>query len=148
MEMTPEAVLARHAQALEKRRPWEAVWRECYDHVLSATPGSGGPLLYDATAADAAEQLSASLLAELTPPWSRWFGLAPSRAVAEGPDAQAAAAALEDAAEVLQGHFDRSNFALEMHQAFSTSWSPAPAFCWWRKRRRAKAARCASPPCR
>ncbi|MDB5371013.1 MAG: phage tail protein [Roseomonas sp.] len=117
-EMTPEAVLARQAAALERRRPWEAVWRECYDHVLSATPGSGGPMLYDSTAADAAEQLSASLLAELTPPWSRWFGLAPSRALAEGPDAAAAAAALEDAAEVLQGHLDRSNFVLEMHQAF------------------------------
>lgn len=117
-EMTPEAVLARHAAALERRRPWEAVWRECYDHVLAATPGSGGPMLYDATAADAAEQLSASLLAELTPPWSRWFGLAPSRALEKGPDAAAAAAALEEAAEVLQGHLDRSNFALEMHQAF------------------------------
>jgi len=117
-EMTPEAVLARQAQALEKRRPWEAVWRECYDHVLAASPGGGGPMLYDATAADAAEQLSASLLAELTPPWSRWFGLAPGRVVAEGPEAEAAAAALEDAAEVLQGHLDRSNFVLEMHQAF------------------------------
>jgi len=71
--------------------------------------------IFDATAADAAEQLAASLLAELTPPWSRWFGLAPARAV-EG-DTEAAVA-LEDAAEVLQGHFDRSNFALEMHQAF------------------------------
>jgi hypothetical protein len=117
-EMTPEAVLARQAQALEKRRPWEAVWRECYDHVLAASPGGGGPMLYDATAADAAEQLSASLLAELTPPWSRWFGLAPGRVVAAGPEAEAAAAALEDAAEVLQGHLDRSNFVLEMHQAF------------------------------
>jgi hypothetical protein len=29
-----------------------------------------------------------------------------------------AAIALEDVAELLQGHFDRSNFALEMHQAF------------------------------
>jgi hypothetical protein len=117
-EMTPETVLARQAAALERRRPWESVWRECYDHVLAATPGAGGPMLYDATAADAAEQLSASLLAELTPPWSRWFGLAPSRAMEEGPDAAAAAVALEEAAEVLQGHFDRSNFASEMHQAF------------------------------
>lgn len=117
-EMTPEIVLSRQAAALERRRPWESVWRECYDHVLAATPGTGGPMLYDATAADAAEQLSASLLAELTPPWSRWFGLAPSRALEQGPEAAAAAAVLEDAAEVLQGHLDRSNFALEMHQAF------------------------------
>ena len=63
----------------------------------------------------AAEQLAASLLAELTPPWSRWFGLAPARPRAED---RAAAEALEDAAATLQGHFDRSNFAVEMHQAF------------------------------
>ncbi len=117
-EMTPEAVLARHAAALEKRRPWESVWRECYDHVLSTTPGAGGPMLYDATAADAAEQLAASLLAELTPPWSRWFGLAPSRTLEQGPDATAVAEVLEEAAEVLRDHLDRSNFASEMHQAF------------------------------
>jgi hypothetical protein len=116
--MNPETVLARQAAAQERRRPWEAVWRECYDHVLAQTPGAGGPMLYDSTAADAAEQLAASLLAELTPPWSRWFGLAPSRELAEGPHAAAAATALEDAAEVLQGHLDRSNFMLEMHQSF------------------------------
>lgn len=115
--MTPETVLARQAAALDRRRPWESLWQDCYDHVLSGTPGSGGPALYDATAADAAEQLASSLMAELTPPWSRWFGLAPSRALAEGPDALAAAEALEAAAETLQGHLDRSNFALEMHQA-------------------------------
>ncbi len=77
--------------------------------------GGGRVAIFDATAADAAEQLAASLLAELTPPWSRWFGLAPARPV-EG-DTEAAMM-LEDAAETLQGHLDRSNFALEMHQAF------------------------------
>jgi len=112
--MTPEDILARHARALDGRRAQEALWQDCYDHVLPPVAG-GRVALFDATAADAAEQLAASLLAELTPPWSRWFGLAPSRAV----DGDAAAAvALEDAAEVLQGHLDRSNFALEMHQGF------------------------------
>ncbi|MBR0679684.1 phage tail protein [Roseomonas eburnea] len=112
--MTPEEILARHARALDRRRAHEALWQDCYDHVLPPVAG-GRVAIYDATAADAAEQLAASLLAELTPPWSRWFGLAPARPV-EG-DGQAAAA-LEDAAETLQGHLDRSNFALEMHQAF------------------------------
>jgi hypothetical protein len=112
--MSPEEILARHARALDARRAQEALWQDCYDHVLP--PATGGRVaLFDATAADAAEQLAASLLAELTPPWSRWFGLAPSRAV-DGDTA--AAVALEDAAEVLQGHLDRSNFALEMHQGF------------------------------
>lgn len=112
--MTPEEILARQSRALDRRRAQDALWQDCYDHVLP--PATGGRVaIYDATAADAAEQLAASLLAELTPPWSRWFGLAPARPV-EG-DSQAAMA-LEDAAETLQGHLDRSNFALEMHQAF------------------------------
>ncbi|MFC0385249.1 portal protein [Muricoccus vinaceus] len=112
--MTPDEIVARAERALERRRPWEAVWRDCYDHVLACSPGTGGPALFDGTAADAAENLAASLLAELTPPWSRWFGLAP---VEDGAD-PALGAALEGAAEVLQGHLDRSNFALEMPQAF------------------------------
>ena len=112
--MTPEDIIARHARALDRRRAQDALWQDCYDHVLP--PATGGRVaIFDATAADAAEQLAASLLAELTPPWSRWFGLAPARPMEGDTDA---AIALEDAAEVLQGHFDRSNFALEMHQAF------------------------------
>lgn len=118
--MDPVEILARHAAALERRRPLEPLWQACYDHVLPAA--AGGPSLFDATAADAAEQLAASLLAELTPPWSRWFGLAPARTPRGAPahpgEDRAAAEVLEDAAAVLQGHFDRSNFVVEMHQAF------------------------------
>jgi hypothetical protein len=112
--MTRDEIIRRAERALDRRRPWEGVWRDCYDHVLAATPGTGGPALYDGTAADAAETLAASLLAELTPPWSRWFGLSP---VDEAADPELARM-LEAAAETLQGHLDRSNFALEMHQAF------------------------------
>ncbi|MBR0650436.1 phage tail protein [Roseomonas terrae] len=112
--MTPEDILARHARAIDQRRAYDALWQDCYDHVLPAMPAER-VAIYDATAADAAEQLAASLLAELTPPWSRWFGLAPGRPL-EG-DAEASIA-LEEAAETLQGHLDRSNFTLEMHQAF------------------------------
>jgi len=109
-------LLTRQAAARDRRRTIEPIWQACYDHALPA-PGSGGAL-FDATAADAAEQLAASLLAELTPPWSRWFGLAPSRALEDAEADRAASLALEDAAGVLQAHFDRSNFAIEMHQAF------------------------------
>ncbi|MBU8539035.1 head-tail connector protein [Roseomonas tokyonensis] len=113
--MTPEQILARHERALARRRPLEGRWQDCYDHAL---PAPHAAPLFDATAADAAEQLAASLLAELAPPWSRWFGLAPARKVSEGPAAQEVARLLEAAAETLQGHLDRSNFSLELHQAF------------------------------
>ena len=114
--MTPQQILTRHDAAITWRRPHEANWRDAYAHVLPAPHEAAS--LYDATAADATEQLAASLLAELTPPWSRWFGLAPARALEGTEEGQAAAAALEITADTLQAHLDRSNFAVEMHQAF------------------------------
>jgi hypothetical protein len=114
--MDPSAIRTRFLRALERRRPLEALWQACYDHVLPAPSKLGD--LCDATAADAAEQLAASLLAELTPPWSRWFGLVPARPFADSPDGLSAAETLERATDTLQSHFDRSNFAVEMSQAF------------------------------
>ena len=114
--MTPQQILTRHDAAIGRRRPHEANWADAYSHVLPAPHEAAN--LFDATAADATEQLAASLLAELTPPWSRWFGLAPSRALADTPEGQSAAFALEATADILQTHLDRSNFAVEMHQAF------------------------------
>jgi hypothetical protein len=118
--LDPEALLARHGRALARRRPWEATWKECYDLALPGRATDATPTLYDGTAADAAEQLAASLLAELTPPWTRWFGFTPGRGTANGKADPAGkeAAMLEHAAEALHGELARSNFTVEMHQCF------------------------------
>jgi hypothetical protein len=113
--MEPDEILARQARAAARRRPLETTWQDCYDHAL---PAPGAAPLFDATAADAAEQLAASLLAELAPPWSRWFDLVPARSAAQDDTRSTLAALLAETAETLQGHLDRSNFALELHQAF------------------------------
>src|SRR5690606_31494911 len=113
------------AEAKRARATWEAHWRECYDHTLPANeaaeravPGSKrSNRLFDGTATDAVGQLAASLLAQLTPPWSRWFRPSPGPDVSAGARA-AIAEALERAGEVLQSHFDRSNFAMEAHQCY------------------------------
>jgi hypothetical protein len=119
-------LVARYDSARNARRPWEKLWQDCYDYTL---PQRGGFLaetqsgssrmekIYDATAADAVDQLAASLLANLTPSWSQWFGLKP------GPDlnpdeAERLSPALEKAAKTIQDHFDRSNFAMEIHQCY------------------------------
>lgn len=107
----------------EARRDWEPVWRDCYAHALPLRSGFAAPStrtadpLFDGTAPDAVDQLAASLLAELTPPWSRWFNLT---AGADLPPDEAAAAGpvLEKIGAALQGHFDRSNFLVEMHQCY------------------------------
>lgn len=122
-----ESLLKRHARALERRAKWEGLWQDCIDYALPNRDGLAGLAqqaqaktadgLYDGTAADAADQLAASLLAQLTPPWSRWFALAPGPDVA--PEEQAIAArVLDGVTERLQSHFDRSNFAVEIHQCY------------------------------
>lgn len=119
-------LLDRHARAAARRAAWEPLWRECYDHALpqhagfdsAASPGARrGDRLYDATAADAVDQLAASLLAQLTPPWSRWMGLVPGPAL-DTDLATALSPLLLDASEAFHAQIDRSNFAVEAHQAF------------------------------
>lgn len=119
-------VMRRYRTALNRRRDWEQLWQEAYEYALPQrndfgagfTPGSRRmDRIYDGTALDAVEQLAGSLMGNLTPPWTQWFGLKP------GPDlsaeeAEALAPALEQAGRTLQAHFDRSNFIVEIHQCY------------------------------
>ena len=119
-------LLRRYDQAKQRRSTWETTWQECYDYTMpqrgdfttTLQPGRiRTDRLYDGTAMDAVDQLGASLLGHLTPPWTQWFGFKP------GPDlspseAQALAPILEESAKIIQAHFDRSNFSVEMHQCF------------------------------
>lgn len=119
-------ILNRFEAARKKRSNWESLWEECYDYALPQRGGFTGisrpgarktDQIYDATAMDAADQLAASLLGNLTPTWSQWFGLKP------GPDlspqeADRLSPLLEKTGKVIQDHFDRSNFAVEIHQCY------------------------------
>lgn len=124
--LSPAAVLARYRRAREQRSAWESLWQECYDFALptrdtAVRPGSAGARrwdrIFDGTAPDAVDQLAASLMAQLTPPWTRWMGFAAGPDVAEEERSELAAE-LERANTILQSHFDRSNFAVEMHQCY------------------------------
>ena len=108
-------LLGQFRQALDRRSVWEPHWQECYHYALpyraqfTHSASIGAPRhdhLFDGTAADAVEQLAASLLANLTPPWSRWVALVP------GPDldsqqAERLAPMLEKIGDTLRAHFDR-----------------------------------------
>ncbi len=119
-------LVRRYEQAKDRRSPWESTWQECYDYALPqrgdftrmSQPGRiQTDRLYDGTAMDAIEQLSASLLGHLTPPWTQWFGFKPGPNLSAS-EAQALAPVLEESAKIIQSHFDRSNFTVEMHQCF------------------------------
>ncbi len=119
-------LLRRFDLAKQRRGVWESTWQECYDHALpqcgdfthTAQPGRlRTERLYDGTALDAVDQLAASLLGHLTPPWTQWFGFRP------GPDlsaeeADALSPVLEESARIIQSHFDNSNFSVEIHQCY------------------------------
>ncbi len=121
-----ENLLLRYESAKDRRDEWVGLWQDCYDFALPQRGGFNASLsvgkprtndVYDATAMDAAEQLAASMLGNLTPIWSQWFGLKP------GPDLSPSEAdnlspILEKAAKTIQAHFDRSNFAVEIHQCY------------------------------
>ena len=77
-------VMMRFDGARKRRQNWESLWQDCYDYALPQRANFNGSLIagqskvndiYDATAMDAVDQLSASLLGHLTPTWSQWFGL-------------------------------------------------------------------------
>lgn len=121
-----DELLQRYHTAARRRDQWENLWQDCYDYTLPQRGDFNGTALagskrndkiFDATAMDAVDQLAASLLSNLTPTWSQWFGLKP------GPDlspeeAESLAPVLEKAGKVIQDHFDRSNFAVEIHQCY------------------------------
>ncbi|PCI00695.1 MAG: phage tail protein [Alphaproteobacteria bacterium] len=120
-----DMILKQYEAAKSRRSHWESLWKECYAYALPqresfdqySVGGRKTDHIYDGTAMDAVEQLAASLLGQLTPPWSSWFGFKPGPEMSES-DAESLAPALEKAARLIQSHFDRSNFAVEMHQAF------------------------------
>jgi Bacteriophage head to tail connecting protein len=126
-ELSLEAVWSRYQRAKNRRLCWESLWRDCYTYVLPQRGAGFGAEFaagrnhaertFDGTAPDAVEQLAASLLAQLTPPWSQWFGLIPGRQVSPI-ERGALAEALDQVSLTIQSHLDRSNFAVEVHQAF------------------------------
>lgn len=123
--MALDNLMNRFERARTRRAQWESLWQESYALALpqrngfaTSSPGARQTdNIYDATALDAAEKLAASLLGNLTPPWTQWFGFKP------GPDlgareAERLAPVLEKAAKTVQAQFDRSNFIVEMHQCY------------------------------
>ncbi|PKR56034.1 portal protein [Thalassospira marina] len=146
VEMTPDMLRKRFRAALQRREHWHRHWQECYEFALpqrqengvgaaggggfsygaGAGGGSGGAAnigkkqfdrVFDATAPDAVEQLAASLLGEVTPPSGGWFQMVPGDAVPDGAQGELAEK-LARAVRIVQGHFERSNFAVEIHQAY------------------------------
>ena len=113
----------RFQKAQNRRQTWEPVWQECYEYALpqreSLFSEAQTPItrLFDGTAPDAVDQLAALMLSEVTPPWMRWFNLAAGSELSDA-DRDRIAPELDSISDIMHAHFDRSNFALEIHQCY------------------------------
>jgi len=121
-----QILLNKFQRAKSKHDLWHNLWQDCYDYALpqrGQLSGQYSPAnrrserLYDATALDAVDQLASLLLGNLTPPLTPWFGLKAGTELTDE-EAKAIAPTLERASQLLQAHFDQSNFIVEVHQCF------------------------------
>lgn len=97
-----------YRRAIESRGPWVSRWDAARKYTMPANDADAA-MLFDATAADAVDNLAASMYSLLTPPESLWLNL-----VAESdksPDADAATIAL-------RAHLNDSNFYTTIHQCY------------------------------
>lgn len=118
-----QELYTKYKNAVAKRSVWESTWEECYEFALPQresvfnTTQSKINRLFDGTAPDCVDQLAALMLSEMTPPWQRWFQLTAGTDLSNT-EAATIAPTMEHISQSLQAHFDRSNFALEIHQCY------------------------------
>ncbi len=97
-----------YRRALDLRAPWIARWDSALRYTMP-TADDDAATLFDATAADATDNLAASIYSLLTPPESLWLSLVPESA--QSPDAVAATMAL-------RANLNDSNFYTTIHQCY------------------------------
>lgn len=97
-----------YRRALDARAPWLARWDAAMRYTMP-TNDTDVATLFDATAADAVDNLAASIYSLMTPPESLWLTLIPESDAS--PDADAATAAL-------RANLNDSNFYTTIHQCY------------------------------
>ena len=97
-----------YKRALDEREVWLSRWKNAMRYTIP-TDDTESATLFDATAADAVDNLAASMYSLLTPPESLWINLV--RESDLSPDA-------EMATMMLRAHLNDSNFYTTVHQCY------------------------------
>lgn len=97
-----------YSRAIAMREPWITRWADARKYTMPTT-NEDSAMLFDATAADAADNLAACIYSLLTPPESLWLTLVP-----EGPDSPDASVATA----ALRANLNDSNFYTTVHQCY------------------------------
>lgn len=108
MSINPNKLQTMYRRALDARAPWLNRWAGTRRYTMP-TADDDAATLFDATAADAADNLAASIYSLLTPPESLWINLIPESNAS--PDAASATAAL-------RANLNDSNFYTTIHQCY------------------------------
>ena len=97
-----------YKRALDEREIWLPRWKDAMRYTMP-TDDTESATLFDATAADAVDNLAASMYSLLTPPESLWINLV--RESDLSPDADLATS-------MLRAHLNDSNFYTTVHQCY------------------------------
>ena len=97
-----------YKRALDEREVWLPRWKNAMRYTIPSDDTEAATL-FDATAADAVDNLAASMYSLLTPPESLWINLV--RESDLSPDA-------ETATLMLRAHLNDSNFYTTVHQCY------------------------------
>ncbi|MBO5740237.1 MAG: phage tail protein [Alphaproteobacteria bacterium] len=97
-----------YKRALNTRSPWIARWDAARRYTIPSADDDAATL-YDATAADAADNLAASIYTLLTPPESMWLQLVGESELSQNADY---------ATTVLRANLNDSNFYTTIHQCY------------------------------
>ena len=108
MQNNIETLQKMYRRALSAREPWVRRWDACLRYTMPRDDADAA-VLFDATAADCADNLAAAMYSLLTPPESMWIDLVPESDAA--PDAAPAVAAL-------RVNLNDSNFYTTVHQCY------------------------------
>ena len=98
-----------YKRALDERSVWLNRWKTAMRYTIPADDADAATL-FDATAADAVDNLAASMYSLLTPPESLWINLV--RESELSPNA-------EFATDMLRAHLNDSNFYTTIHQCYT-----------------------------
>ncbi len=108
MQTNLEKLQRMYRRALDMQAPWRNRWDSARRYTMPSSDDEAATL-FDGTAADAADNLTASIYTLMTPPESMWLTLIPESD--QSPDAATATAAL-------RANLNDSNFYTSIHQCY------------------------------
>ncbi len=122
--MADDPLKKRVTQMFSERQIYEALWDTAYEYIAperavffrkeQRSPQEVGDEVFDSTAIDAAERLTNLILSRLTPPWQKWFRLAPGSNISDPRMREQIRPLLQDAEKRMFSLLSRSNFYQEL----------------------------------